>query len=285
MHVMVNRARFREIFNSSLTDYRQVYKIRSHSHPFPELTELDQWTETPFWVWQTDNPFRRRLFVKQNGPLLTLSDLEDWHIEMEIQGGHEVLCKLSDQGIKIRPRALMTTMYCRLLISDLFVHGIGGAKYDQLTDQIAARFFGVELPSYCTISATLQLPTGIWPVTPADLVEARQRLRAFQFHAERFVDTAEYPDALSLIAAKSELVRQSTLPRQAKARRNAIEDLNRQLRNYVESQRIELEQQIIEISSKLKANRILDSREYSFCLFPAGIVDMLREMAAVPEQI
>ena len=45
------------------------------------------------------------------------------------------------EGIRLRPRALTTTMYLRLAMGDLFLHGIGGAKYDQLTDRIIEHFF------------------------------------------------------------------------------------------------------------------------------------------------
>ena len=48
-------------------------------------------------------------------------------------------------------------MYARLVLSDLFLHGIGGAKYDQLTDLIIARFFGLQPPGFVTLSATVLL--------------------------------------------------------------------------------------------------------------------------------
>ena len=37
-------------------------------------------------------------------------------------------------GWELRPRALTLTIWARLLIADLFVHGIGGAKYDRISD-------------------------------------------------------------------------------------------------------------------------------------------------------
>jgi hypothetical protein len=285
MHVLANRARFREIHNSSLIEYRKLYKIRSHSHPVPELAIQDQWVETPFWVWQTDNPFRKRLFAKHIGASLALSNLEGWRIELENRNGHEALGELQAKGIKIRPRALMTTMYCRLVLSDLFVHGIGGAKYDQLTDRIAYRFFNLALPEFCAISATMQLPTGVWPVSPQDVVEAKQRLRQLEFHAERFIDTEKYPAALSLIADKRQLILKSVPKNQAKAHRHAIVNLDLGLQSFVETQKTELQYQLHEMSDRLQANRILGSREYSFCLFPDDLIDSLRNMARIPDQV
>ena len=44
-----------------------------------------------------------------------------------------------EAGNKIRPRAITTTMFSRLFFSDVFIHGIGGAKYDTITDEIIKR--------------------------------------------------------------------------------------------------------------------------------------------------
>ena len=284
LKIFGDRVRFRAIYNTGLNEYRRLYKIRSGSHPVPELSTHEQWVETPFWIWRTDDPFRKRLFVKENGSAIALSNLEDWQIEFPMRNGIEAICGIAAQGIKIRPRALTTTMFCRLFLSDLFIHGIGGAKYDQLTERIAQDFFGTELAECCVISATMQLPTDAWPVTPPSLVAAKQELRNLRFHAERFIDTASYPEAITLIDAKLELIHQGPVPGQAKRHRDAIENLNEQLRVLVEPQKVATENNLEQIESQLDANRVLGSREYSFCLFPEQLVDTLGRLCEVPTQ-
>ena len=37
----------------------------------------------------------------------------------------------------------MLTLWARLLLCDLFIHGIGGAQYDRVTDLIVENYFGV----------------------------------------------------------------------------------------------------------------------------------------------
>ena len=49
---------------------------------------------------------------------------------------------LEAHGFKIRTRALTTTMFARLFLADLFIHGIGGGIYDELTDRIIERYYG-----------------------------------------------------------------------------------------------------------------------------------------------
>ena len=69
------------------------------------------------------------------------------------------------------------------MLSDLFIHGIGGAKYDELTDQIICRFFGFEPPGFVALSATQRLDKnwsanmGIGVSTDEGKVGARAGLR------------------------------------------------------------------------------------------------------------
>ena len=63
------------------------------------------------------------------------------------------------QGVKIRGRALVTTLFARMFLADLFIHGIGGAKYDQLTDQMIGRFLGCDAPEFMILTATMRLPS------------------------------------------------------------------------------------------------------------------------------
>ena len=48
----------------------------------------------------------------------------------------------------LRPRALTLTLFARLCLGDFFIHGIGGGKYDEVTDAIIRDYFGVEPPAY-----------------------------------------------------------------------------------------------------------------------------------------
>ena len=64
-HVLAHLPRFRNIYNTSLTDYRQVHGIRSRTHPVADLGQNGDWYEAPFWIWTAADPRRRRLHVRQ----------------------------------------------------------------------------------------------------------------------------------------------------------------------------------------------------------------------------
>src|SRR5204863_8134293 len=99
----------------------------------------------------------------------------------------EQLAAAESRGIKLRPRALITTMYARLVLSDLFIHGIGGAKYDELTDFIIRRFFGIEPPAYVTATATFRLPIERPNVSLDDVRQNARRIRELRYRPESFL--------------------------------------------------------------------------------------------------
>lgn len=51
------------------------------------------------------------------------------------------------------------TCFLRLFMADQFVHGIGGARYDQVTDRVIERWFGLRAPAFAVTTATLLFPT------------------------------------------------------------------------------------------------------------------------------
>jgi hypothetical protein len=158
-------------------------------------------------------------------------------------------------------------MYVRLFLGDGFLHGIGGAKYDRLTDRIIAGYWGVEPPKYAVISATFHLPTGGHKTSLADLRHAIHKLRALRFHPEDYVDSSE-PALGRMIAEKRKWVAMKLSHGQRKQRHDSIAAVNAGLFSELQKERAELKNYITETSNALRLQAILESREYSFCLHP-----------------
>jgi hypothetical protein len=272
--VLSRHEEFRRIYNDLLHEYRFVNGIRSRSHPVPELAEVDGWSEMPFWIWQDADPLRRPLFVRAGEQVMRLSDhVQEWTINQTSSLDTQIDCleRLSEHGIRIRPRALTTTMFARLFVADLFLHGIGGAKYDELTDAIVDRFWGFSIPEYMTLTATIRLP--IQPnrhdlPAPSEL---RQRIRQSYYNPDRLLETtANKTDQVSnWIEAKRRAVADSSGPLDRRERHRIIAQANQALRPFVEEKRSQLEQDLERSKEQLRINSILRSREYAFCLFPA----------------
>jgi hypothetical protein len=268
LRLLEDAAKLREVYNAAAAEYRRVHHIRSKSHPVPDLAADGDWIESPFWIWTSETPVRRHLFVRRFGRELELTDRAG--VQVRLSGNAstvEQLAELERRGIKLRTRALITTMYARLVLGDLFIHGIGGAKYDQVTDAIIGRFFGIEPPAYLTVTATLRLPIAHQRVTADDLRLVDSRLRELEFHPERWLAETN-GGAAALVAKKQRWVATPQTPANGRKRCQAIRHVNESLQQQVEPLRQKLLAERESLREALRAEAILGSREYAFCLYP-----------------
>ncbi len=137
--------------------------------------------------------------------------------------------ELAGRGIRIRTRALITTLFARLLLGDLFLHGIGGAKYDQVTDAIIERFFGLKPPEYMTVTATLRLPIARPEVTPDDVARIQALLRDQTYHPERHLSIDGDATLTALVERKRQWIATEPTPQNARLRCRNIRAANEQM--------------------------------------------------------
>ena len=294
-HILVHAEEFRRVYNQVLSEYRRVNRIRSSSHPVPELELQNGWCETPFWIWQADDPRRGRLFVRRVGETLELATAPDasrivhaviLSPDATTDEATAALNRLSEAGLRIRTRALTTTLFSRLCLCDVFVHGIGGAKYDAMTDHIASRFFGVALPEYLTLSATEWLPIGEpHSATTSDVARLRQMLRELQQNPQRHLGPDPSSDAQVLVAEKESLIAEQNSARTAEPtaetslrghqRYRRFPEINRELAKQTEDQQRLIREELADIEERLAANQTLTSREFSFCLYSDSAIQSM----------
>lgn len=286
-HLLAQLPRFRRAHNDALAEFRRLHRIHNRAQPIPDLAANDDWLEAPLWIWSKTDPRRRALFARRSGAEIVLSDRSSQSIRLAItpdgdaNRASEQLADLSARGIKIRTRALTTTMFARLVLGDLFLHGIGGARYDQVTNQIAMRFLGFALPAFATVSATLRLPIVHEPVNAGMETCLRQQLREMRFHPERFLEQDGVlrrgrPTTMDqVIATKQHWINIHKTPENARQRHVAIAEANLALQPLLHEARERVERQRAEIAARRRASAILDSREYAFCLFPRRHIESL----------
>lgn len=263
---------FHDAYNDSLAEYRQAHRIRTPAQPVPDLHQQGDWLEAPLWVWTTGDPSRRPVYARCSGGTLTLNDLQgqEWTLpgcparpKVVAEG---LAALLREQGVKLRPRALTTTLYARLLLADLFLHGIGGAKYDQITDRIAQRFYGFAPPPHATLSATLRLPIAHDSPPPHSQQQVARQLRELQFNPQRFL--ADNPAAEPARTEKLRWVQTPKSPGNAARRHRAIAAANAAMQPLVEDRRRQLLEHQRRLTGQARAASVLESREYAWCLFP-----------------
>ena len=255
-------------YNQSLSEYRQVHKLRNQAQPLPDLDQQEGWIETPFWIWSEQEPVRRALWVRTSKDRLELSNgIEPFaRLDLEPSLALARLSELREQGIKIRSRALVTTLYCRLFLADLFIHGIGGAKYDQVTDELSRRFFGVTPPQHATATATLWLPRQREEEPMEGVVELNRRLRDLRYHPENSLSLDN--DSERWISQKRRWINIPKTLENASERHEAIDQANLGMQPQIEFIREKILAAINQEEKRDRLAEVLDSREYSFCLFP-----------------
>jgi hypothetical protein len=285
LYLLTNLPRLWRTYNAALAQYRQVNRIRSSTHPVAALQERHDWLEAPFFLWTRDNPRRRPIYVIQQRAALVLSDREGTELTLEaspdglLDRGIEQLAALEQRGIKLRPRALITTMYARLILCDLFIHGIGGAKYDELTDLIIRRFFGIEPPAYITATATFRLPIERPQVSPDEVRAAARRIRDMRYRPESALNDRRVTQDLALVqplsalaAEKRDYLAKHDLRHCSRKVFERLDRLNGAMHQLLRPVEEELRAEHQELLEQFKQSQVLGSREFSFVLYPAEIL-------------
>lgn len=274
-HLLSELPRFVAIHNEELRSYRRAHRLRSHTHPVPELTTSGEWIEAPFWGWHQDNPARKRIFVRRVAERVEIrlgSSPADGGVE-QVPSHHpqSAIQQLERSGLKLRPRALVTTLFARLFLGDLFLHGIGGGKYDQLTDAILGRFYSVRPPGYLIVSGTLRLPIPTRPATQEGRRQLARQLRDLRYNPQRRLPPGH--PAESLAAEKRTWIHLEPANRaQRRERYNQLRRLTEELHRQVTAQEQELSMHLDNIDHQLAVNAVLRRRDYSFCMYPADLV-------------
>jgi hypothetical protein len=290
-HLLAQLPRFRAIYNDVLWEYRRINRVRSRAHPVPELEEREGWIEAPFWVWTAAERRRRHVFARQLDKELLLSDGADVFARLKLDPAMDACCaveglqQIAADGIRFRTRALTTTLFARLCLGDLFVHGIGGAKYDEMNDRIIERFYGIAPPPFLTATSTLHLPIGGVPEVSAEsLRRLRRDLRDLQFNAERHgsPDTPHLAEKRRLVAEQNAAATAGLPRRERRSRRAANRERYVQLRNVeaalaqgVRPLRAELSDELARLERRAAASAILRNREFAYCLYPADVLQAL----------
>jgi hypothetical protein len=164
-HLAARAGEFAADYNAVLHDYRREKGIHSVGRPWPDLRATANECEIPFWLdsLQTGNRLRATVTMRDGQPFLNSSD-DRFVFQRDIDGWQAAASLkefLKIHRLRLSPRALTLTMFLRLMICDQFVHGIGGALYDEVTDRVIARRLKITPPSFSVTTATLLFPSAV----------------------------------------------------------------------------------------------------------------------------
>jgi hypothetical protein len=273
-HLLLHARSLAENYNAAQADFRIRHRVRAPGRPVPPLVIDEDTIEMPLWVQGVDEP-RRRLFVTTRGATLELHT--DNRVLTTIDADrladaetHGRPWSLEEDGWQLRPRALLLSAFARLFVADLFIHGIGGAKYDEVTEDFVTALLGAPPGPMCCISATVRLPLALNGVTRVDVDAARQAARDVRCNPQRRLPAV--PDSLE--RRRRELVRESDelrrkAPRDHARRRTVFRELRRVKEQMLAQdpwRSAELDQRVQTLEQRWQVDQIALDREYFFAL-------------------
>jgi hypothetical protein len=272
-HLLLNAARLRQVYNDAVHAYRRRYGLRSTFHPVPDLAEEGEWLELPMWGWRAGQHRRARLFVRQTPTELQLRAGKDAWPMLALGDPNRLVAQwraLEPRGFKVRTRALTTTLYARLMLGDLFIHGIGGAKYDELADALIERFFDCPVPGFLVLTATRLLPLPRFDATPESCRELARKHRDLWYNPQRHFPGELPPAAQRLVREKQAwIARVGTTHAERRERFRKLRALNEQLRPFLQAEEQHLAEERDQCRDRLAVNQVSGRRDYAFCLYPA----------------
>jgi len=279
--LLLNPDRFVAAYNDALADYRRQQRVRSPQRPLPDLGQAGERIETALWIYQPLER-RRRLWVSHEGGAVHLyadQTLAGTLSARELRSDPDAALATLRPWV-IRPRALTLTLWARLLVCDLFVHGVGGAKYDRITDSILRQYYRCEPPPFACVSATLRLPLPRQAASAGKLAAALRQARDLRFNPDRYLLDAP----AALLAERSQLIGESIRLRDTRAPRYArrrtfigIRQINTRLLESAPHAEQELAERIDRLHRQLLSNQIADGRAYFYALQPRERLAMLAE--------
>lgn len=254
-------------FNDLLNQFRLKRKIKNHANPFPNLERSDSRIELPFWVIDRERGTRAALFIlnKQQTlfsefgelcPLSAADGLFDWNIQ---------------ERFRLAPRAFMITALFRLFVCDLFVHGLGGGKYDAFLDDFIVAYWGIAAPAFAVVSET----RSFFPEKVAELdrkLEVLSKSREIQFHLGTYLDNGTFPDDLSTALRHlwTERLQRVAELKEIKGRGESAFEVTQQLKKVDGDIKASLQSFFasIEVPAE-EVQRVLRFREFPFFFFPS----------------
>lgn len=290
VHLLLDASGFARAYNVSIADYRTENGVRSPNRPIPDLVIEADRIELPFWFYFADKP-RSRVFAAADQEHVTLCAQSEPIVTLsckQIATSDDVVDLVRREcGWLLRPRALITTIWARLFLADLFVHGIGGAKYDRISDSIIAKYFGLSAPEIACVTATLYLDPNCSSKESTTSLE--QEFRDAIWNPQRHLSSLPSSELAALLEQRTAAVQKSeglahSDPADRAGRRAAFQSIRRLsdqihtlhpdlldgLRNRLERSRWEMLNQ-----------RIACDREYFFALHAREHLERL--LAALPE--
>ena len=180
-------------------------------------------------------------------------------------------------------------MLFRSLLGDVFIHGVGGAIYDKVTDEIIRHYWGIEPPAAVMATGTLHLVQQPRPVTEDDRHQLVRRLRDIRCNGDKLMPVAirNSPLVRELLSRKWQLINaEDQSPAARRAAWHKLHEINGALAAQLPGEPESTRQALEVVREQLSENLILCDREYSLALYPQDrLVEFYQRVTAIEAEV
>lgn len=270
-------------YNAAQAAYRRRHRVKTRGRPVPPLLIRNDVVELPLWAVREDEP-RRRVLVRPHADVVELGTDHRTiavfrRVDLMTTAWHAQAWSSEREGWYLRPRALTLSTFARLFLADLFIHGIGGARYDEMMEEFAAEHFGVEPWPMACVTATVFLPLPHQEVAEEDLRRLQWLTRDLRCNPQRHLKNVP-PD---LRQRRADLVRQSKelaehRPGDREARRTVFREIRRVSEQMLQTDPwclADVEQRIETLRQQQALAAIARDREYFYALHTQETLEQL----------
>ena len=265
LHLAQDPVRTFAAYNGCLDDYRRAHRVRSAANPFPNLVRSGGRTDLPFWILHSGR--RADLYGAREGADLVLGTAD--RALATVPAGPAGVEALAASGVSLRPKALTLTLFARLCLGDLFIHGVGGGRYDRVTAPLAERLFDARLAPYAVATATLHLPLGEARDPGAERRTLERRLMDLRHNPDRHLAEAGEAER-RLVDEKWRLIREVEAMRPGRERRavtHRIREVNGLLAQTLAPEIERVAARLAAIAAAPQADDAVQFRGYPYFLF------------------
>jgi hypothetical protein len=242
-------------YNESLERYREEHSIKNAANPFPNLKTRNGSYELPLWV-VTDK--ERKPFWSSASQSIQLPD-----------------------DSYLATRGSITTMLLRAYCSDIFIHGLGGGKYDRFVTMFASEYLRVELPGFVVASRTRVLDEGRVESLSAAIRRGRS-IKEIVSHTQRYLGTGIFSESeeaqlRGLVANRAKLREELSITLSAEQRSaaaHALNQANREVREIVQGSSLRRD-----VEGLYRNENLLE--RWSYREFPYFLFEDLNETSSV----
>ncbi len=268
-------------YNGALQRFRQQQGIRNAANPFPDLrfvagADGERW-ELPLWLVDLPRGERRVVWLWRRAGQRWLGVESGGESELWPGLEAEAVWSLRLRGLQLIPRGGLISALLRLLFADLFVHGLGGGKYDPAVDELIRSWWGEDPPGFAVASASRYL----FAEQRAELLRMREfagRQRELQYNPDRFLGQSIFSEQgerglRGLLAEREFLVSEL---RRRRAAGEGAQDIGTQLQRLTERLRaaaIADLQPRLQVLQQLSDETVqqLENRQWPwYCFLPAS---------------